>query len=76
MKQAFDLFDNDKSGIKSFKEFHSLHKIKRLLGSISTNELGSVVKSLSIKASDDDIKKLMKAMDADNSGLISFEEFR
>jgi hypothetical protein len=45
-------------------------------GSISTSELSKVVQSLGVKASDNDIKKLMKLMDTDNSGSISFEEFK
>jgi hypothetical protein len=47
-----------------------------LSGSISTSELSKVVQSLGVKASDNDIKKLMKLMDADDSGSISFEEFK
>ena len=56
-KQAFDLFDKDKSG------------------SISVKELGTVIRSLNINVTDEELKDLVGDVDTNQNGLIEFNEF-
>ena len=51
-----------------------MHRLKRAAQKKNL-KLSNVAKSLGIKASDDDIKKLMKRMDTNSSYQISFHEF-
>jgi calmodulin len=44
-------------------------------GSISSCELKKALEALGIKATDSEVRILMKSMDADNSGCIDFDEF-
>ena len=44
-------------------------------GSITTKEFGAVLENLGFNVADEDILKLTQAMDSDNNGEISFEEF-
>lgn len=44
-------------------------------GSISTAEMGKIVKAIGMEMSPDDIKKMMKDADPDGSGEVDFEEF-
>ena len=68
-----------------FKEFH-LHQVKELQeafslfdldggGDIDATELGTVMRSLGANPSDDEIQKMIEAVDADGSGSIEFPEF-
>ncbi|RNA20015.1 Calmodulin [Brachionus plicatilis] len=57
IREAFDIFDRDKSG------------------SISVKEMERVFKSLGIQASREEIRLVVKEMDIDGDGEISFEEF-
>jgi calmodulin len=44
-------------------------------GSISAKELGTVMRSLGMAPTDQDIQRLIRAVDTDGSGEIEFEEF-
>ena len=44
-------------------------------GSVSTSEMKNMIQQLDLKLSDDDIAKLMRDADPDQSGQIDFEEF-
>lgn len=45
-------------------------------GTISSLELGSVMRSLGQKPTDDELKDMINEIDSDNNGLIDFNEFR
>ncbi|CAF1448544.1 unnamed protein product [Adineta steineri] len=45
-------------------------------GKISKLELKKVLQALNIKASDDEVQKLLQKMDTDNSGEIDYNEFK
>ncbi|EFC43922.1 predicted protein [Naegleria gruberi] len=44
-------------------------------GSIEQEELGTLMRTLGLKPSEEEIQEMMKEADADNSGAIDFEEF-
>ncbi|KAM7482894.1 hypothetical protein LguiB_007477 [Lonicera macranthoides] len=44
-------------------------------GVISSNELGSVMKSLGQNPTEDEVQSMIKEVDADHSGTINFTEF-
>ncbi|CCK71480.1 uncharacterized protein KNAG_0H00640 [Huiozyma naganishii CBS 8797] len=56
-RDAFDLFDKDKSG------------------SISASELTTVMKSLGLTPSEDEVRDLMNEIDQDGNNEIDFDEF-
>ena len=44
-------------------------------GTISSSELGSVMRSLGMEPTERDLQRLMRAVDTDGSGVIEFQEF-
>ncbi|KAK6273258.1 hypothetical protein POUND7_010341 [Theobroma cacao] len=60
LKEAFDVFDKDKDGL------------------ISVEELGSVLSSLGLKEGNkmEDCKAMIRKVDMDGDGMVSFDEFK
>jgi Ca2+-binding EF-hand superfamily protein len=61
---------NNADLLKVFKKFDQDGN-----GLISADEILSTMKSIGIEISDNDVKELIKEMDSNNDGKISYEEF-
>ena len=60
--------------VAEFKEaFDKFDKDKD--GTISVQELGTVMQELGLKPSEAELKVLIARLDTDNNGIISFQEF-
>eukprot|EP01098_Paradermamoeba_levis_P008009 TRINITY_DN3336_c0_g2_i1.p1 TRINITY_DN3336_c0_g2~~TRINITY_DN3336_c0_g2_i1.p1 ORF type:complete len:173 (+),score=81.40 TRINITY_DN3336_c0_g2_i1:60-521(+) len=60
--------------IEEYKEAFS-HFDKDGDGSITTKELGTVMRSLGLSPTEEDLQEMIKEVDNDNNGTIDFDEF-
>ena len=81
-----DLVDADNSGELDFEEFDVLHEQAKLRvafaemdadgsGSIATTELKAAMQSLGYKLGDAEVASMLRSVDTDNDGTVSFPEF-
>ncbi|GBG89801.1 hypothetical protein CBR_g49652 [Chara braunii] len=62
------------SQLKDFREVFDLFD-KDNNGKVTTSELGNIMKSMGVKASDADVEALVKEADADDSHSVEWNEF-
>lgn len=73
MQRAFKCFDTDKSGI--YKKIISFKNIFVCIGFITVNELREVLSRLNHNVSERRISEVLREIDTDHDGKISYEEF-
>lgn len=73
MRRAFRCFDADNSGRRKTLFGKNIYSV--LLGYITVNELREVLNRLNHDVSDDRIMDVLREIDTDQDGKISYEEF-
>jgi calmodulin len=85
-REAFSLFDKDGDGMSFLKsDLHLqfciiVHRGDELqmhanAGTITSKELGTVMRSLGQSPTEEELREMVKEVDADGSGAIDFQEF-
>jgi len=76
MRRAFKCFDTDNSGTKtSNKKLFLIYFSFVLIGYITINELREVLTRLNHNVSEHRISEVLREIDTDRDGKISYEEF-
>ncbi|KAH8161696.1 hypothetical protein CIB48_g6546 [Xylaria polymorpha] len=74
-KEAFSLFDKDGDGVIYPLYARMALMEARVIGQITTKELGTVMRSLGQNPSESELQDMINEVDADNNGTIDFPEF-
>lgn len=75
MRRAFKCFDTDNSGKNIWNRTFSTFSFFYIIGYITVNELREVLRRLNHNVSERRISEVLREIDTDHDGKISYEEF-